>query len=327
MTRSNGIGSAARLLQRLEHPAPTVATAARRRPSGWRPAARLLSLTLLACTLAACRPEQSDPAPPPPAPAIRQLDQLPVAQRRVFLKGFPGDWRPDTDLARGAPEPPTETAAPPGARTIELPAPASLALGSTPLRDTIANRRSRHDFSNIPITAADLSFLLWSTQGVTGTTRDESSGSTRPLRAAPSGGARFPLDTFVVVNHVAGLTPGIYRYLPANHRLLVVREDPAIAAALQAACYGSQLTAAAAVTFVWAAVPCRSEWKYGCIAHKMIAIEAGHVCQNLYLAAESLGLGACALLGYHQPAVDSLIGADGADTFTIYLAVVGKTAG
>jgi len=76
--------------------------------------------------------------------------------------------------------------------------------------------------------------------------------------------------------------------------------------------------------FVWATVPERTEWKYGYIAHRMIAIEAGHVCQNLYLAAESIDAGACAMLGYSQPHMDALIGVDGKDEFTIYTAAVGK---
>jgi SagB-type dehydrogenase family enzyme len=82
----------------------------------------------------------------------------------------------------------------------------------------------------------------------------------------------------------------------------------------------------AAVVFIWSAIPGRTEWKYAYLAHRMIAMEAGHVCQNLYLAAQSCGLGVCALLSYHQPQVDELLELDGIEEFTLYLACVGKAA-
>ena len=90
-----------------------------------------------------------------------------------------------------------------------------------------------------------------------------------------------------------------------------LRKIPKSAASSAKPATATPPSASAAVVFIWAAVPYRSEWKYGCIAHKMIAIEAGHVCQNLYLAAESIDAGTCAMLGYHQPALDELIGVDG----------------
>jgi len=107
--------------------------------------------------------------------------------------------------------------------------------------------------------------------------------------------------------------------------MVVVREDADLADHIQRACYGTAAVGKAAVVFIWAAVPRRSEWKYGHIAHKMIAIEAGHVCENLYLAGESTHTGVCALLAYHQASIDTLIGADGDAMFAIYLACVGKT--
>jgi SagB-type dehydrogenase family enzyme len=66
------------------------------------------------------------------------------------------------------------------------------------------------------------------------------------------------------------------------------------------------------------------EWRYGLAAHKVIAIDAGHVCQNLYLACEAIGAGTCAIAAYDQEAMDDLVGLDGKDEFTIYLAPVGK---
>ncbi len=78
------------------------------------------------------------------------------------------------------------------------------------------------------------------------------------------------------------------------------------------------------MTFIWTAIPYRMEWRYGLAAHKVIAIDAGHVCQNLYLACEAIVAGTCAVAAYDQDAVDHLIGVDGEEEFAIYLAPVGK---
>lgn len=80
----------------------------------------------------------------------------------------------------------------------------------------------------------------------------------------------------------------------------------------------------AAVTFVWTAIPYRMEWRYGLAAHKVIAIDVGHVCQNLYLACEAISAGTCAIAAYDQEALDRLLRIDGRDEFAIYLAPVGK---
>jgi SagB-type dehydrogenase family enzyme len=80
----------------------------------------------------------------------------------------------------------------------------------------------------------------------------------------------------------------------------------------------------AAVTFIWTAIPYRMEWRYGIAAHKVIAIDAGHVCQNLYLACEAIGAGTCAIAAYDQERMDELLRIDGQDESTIYLASVGR---
>ena len=121
-----------------------------------------------------------------------------------------------------------------------------------------------------------------------------------------------------------GLAPGIYRYLPGDHQLVLVREDAQVSANLQAACYGTPAVGAAAAVFIWSAVPYRTEWKYTYLAHRMIAMEAGHVCENLYLAAQACGTGCCAVLSYDQPHVDALLGVDGNEEFALYVACVGK---
>ena len=156
--------------------------------------------------------------------------------------------------------------------------------------------------------------MLWSAQGVTAA----------PLRTAPSAGGLHPLETYVVALRVDGVPRGVHRYLPDTHQLIAVGVESDLNASVLAACYQQAFVGEAAALIVWAAVPERTEWKYGYLAHRMIAMEAGHACQNVYLACEAAGASACALLSYDQARMDVLLGVDGEHEFAIYLAAVGK---
>ena len=112
--------------------------------------------------------------------------------------------------------------------------------------------------------------------------------------------------------------------MPFDAQLAQLDVDPDIGLRAAAACLGQAFVARAAVTFLWTAIPARMEWRYDLAAHKVIALDAGHVCQNLYLACESLGLGTCAIAAYDQEACDRLLGVDGEEEFTLYIAPVGR---
>lgn len=245
--------------------------------------------------------------------APKPLDALPYDQLRMFLKGYNGDWRPQSDREKGIPAPPATKSSPPDARRIALPKPAAR---SVDFKSLLESRRSVREFSKDPLALADLAFLLWAAQGMVDT----------HFRTAPSGGGRYPLETYISAANVAGLEPGIYRYEPATHSLVVIDENPKSPEKLLAACYGEPTAAGAAAILVWTATPYRTEWKYAFTAHRMIAMEAGHACQNALLAATALGLGACPLLSYHQSAIDKWLGVDGRDEFVIYLAAIGQPA-
>lgn len=259
----------------------------------------------------------------PPEP-IRTLSEMSVGQRRVFLRGYQGDWRPNTDDARGIPAPPIEKPYPAEGHRIDLVKPENFTVGGKRVVDAIRDRRSHREFSAESFTLEELSYLLWATQGISKIERDESGKIVAQFRTVPSGGARHPFETYLIVNRVKGLVPGLYRYLPVEHQLFVMHEDAGLAAKTTSACYGQAFTGNAAVMFIWSAIPYRTEWHYGCIAQKLVAVEAGHVCQNLYLAVDSIHGGACALLGYNQSRLDALIGVDGKDEFVVYLAAAGK---
>ena len=164
-----------------------------------------------------------------------------------------------------------------------------------------------------------MSFLLWATQGFR---QQVAPGAV--LRTVPSAGNRHALETYLAVLRVAGLQPGIYRYLPLENQLLHVVDDEQMPEKLTDATLGQAFVGRAAVVFIWTTIPNRTEWRYGLAAHKLIALDAGHVCQNLYLACEAIGAGTCAIAAYHQQLMDRLVQVDGQDEFVIYLAPVGK---
>ena len=92
------------------------------------------------------------------------------------------------------------------------------------------------------------------------------------------------------------------------------------------ACFGQRFVGQGAVTFFWSVIPSRMEWRYGPAAHRVLPMDVGHVCQNLYLSAEAIGAGACAVAAYDQESLDALLHLDGEEEFVIYLAPVGKHA-
>ncbi|NUQ60935.1 MAG: SagB/ThcOx family dehydrogenase [Pirellulales bacterium] len=226
----------------------------------------------------------------------------------------------EIDQYRGIAPPPVEKPFAPDARRIDLCAPGRWkGIGPVGLETAIGNRESRRRYTGEPLILDELSFLLWATQGIR---RRLDSGSA--LRTVPSAGARHVLETYLCVFSVEGLDPAFYRYLPVEHQLLFEFQEKRAAAKLAAAALGQAFVGQAAVTFIWTALPYRMEWRYGAAAHKAIALDAGHVCQNLYLACEAIGAGTCAVAAYHQEAMDELLRVDGKDEFTVYLAPVGK---
>ncbi len=144
------------------------------------------------------------------------------------------------------------------------------------------------------------------------------------LRTVPSAGARHAFETFLLLNNVTGLAPGLYRYLALTHRLQQVDTDPAIPQRITKACFDQQFILRSGAVFLWTAVPYRMTWRYGERGYRDLHLDAGHVCQNLYLAAEAVGCGVCAIAAFDDDLMNGLLGMNGTDQFLIYLATVGK---
>ncbi len=192
-------------------------------------------------------------------------------------------------------------------------------IAKVDLVKAIGNRESRRAYTKEPLTLEEISFLLWATQGVRG---EVVSG--HAYRTVPSAGCRHAFETYLVVLNAKGLNQGIYRYLPLSHQLLFEFSEDQLAGKIVDAVFRQPYPGDASVTFIWTAIPYRMEWRYHLAAHKVIAIDVGHVCQNLYLACEAIGAGTCAIAAYDQEALDRLLRVDGKDEFSIYLSPVGK---
>lgn len=243
-------------------------------------------------------------------------------QARFFLKDTARqtiDFS-QTDQQRGVEPPPLEKSFNHKAKRIELTPPGKWKnIGRLDLQTAIRNRQSRRTFLKESITLDELSFLLWATQGIRRLLDRKTA-----FRTVPSAGARHALETYLAVLDVKGLEQGFYRYLPFEHELLFEFPEKQIEQKLIDAALGQKFVGQAPLVFIWSAIPYRMEWRYDLTAHKLIAIDAGHVCQNLYLACEAIHAGTCAVAAYHQELLDELLRLDGQEEFAVYLAPVGK---
>lgn len=225
----------------------------------------------------------------------------------------------ESDQQKGLPRPPLEPGYDETKTIIDLPVPRDIAVETTDLVKAIENRRSVRKYSEQPLTLDELSFLLWCTQGV-----KEVVNEIATLRIVPSAGARHAFETYLLVNRVQGLHPGLYRFLALKHKLVEVSVDPSLADKITGACLDQRFVSTSAVTFIWVAVPYRMVWRYGERGYRYLHIDVGHVCQNLYLAAEAIDGGVCAIAAFNDEAINNILGIDGKQQFVIYVATLGK---
>lgn len=189
--------------------------------------------------------------------------------------------------------------------------------GGKPIWEAIGQRRSQREFSPHPITFAELSQLLWATQGITARARGYD------FRAVPSAGALYPIETYVVVNRVNELNAGLYHFDIKENQLILLKEGN-FGRDLSQAGLGQEMLEEASCIFIWTAIVARSRWKYRERAYRYIYMDAGHIGQNLYLAATALNLGCCTVGAFYDEEVDRLIGIEGPEEISIYLGAVGR---
>lgn len=200
----------------------------------------------------------------------------------------------------------------PEAKRIELPTPQR--RGGPPLWDVVKRRRSTRDFLPRSLPLHALSQLLWATQGIT----ERPNG----LRATPSAGALYPIDTYLVVNNVHELAPGSYHYAVEKHALELLEEGDKRARTAKAA-LDQGMGYSASVVFVWTAIFRRSTWKYLERGYRYVYMDAGHIGQSMVISAEAMGLGSCLIGALYDVEANELLGVDGEEESVLYMCAVG----
>jgi SagB-type dehydrogenase family enzyme len=187
------------------------------------------------------------------------------------------------------------------------------------LDEILSDRKSVRSYRPRPLSLGQLSYLLWASNGI------QRSENGYEFRTAPSAGALYPIETYIVANEVSDLERGVYHYGVRNHELEQIKagdlREPIAAAAL-----GQATCARAPVVFAWTAIFARTTCKYGQRAYRYVYLDAGHIAENLALAAVSLGLGTCQIGALFDDEVNKLIGVDGVEESIVYMSAVGVPA-
>lgn len=197
---------------------------------------------------------------------------------------------------------------------IKLPAPE---LGEWSLVNAILKRKSERVFSATAMNLKELSTLLFLGAGITRNAVD----TTKSRRSYPSGGARYPIEIYVVSSKIKDLGVGIYHYNVLQHSLELLGE--AEKRNINSTYY-YEFGGQAAAVFIFTMVPWRSVRKYGNFAFKVALIEAGHLAEHMYLVSTALNLKCCAMGGMHEKAVCELLDIDGTQEIPFYMLAFGN---
>lgn len=254
----------------------------------------------------------------------KEIQSKLLAKGRAFMRGYrnddpyESDFESDQDLK--LPQPPLVKApmAKDGNRII-LPKDFSQLPMLHNLPQLIESRRSARIYTQENMSLTQLSFLLWACQGV----KSIRGKSYATLRTVPSGGARHPFETYLVIRKVDDLKPGVYHYLPLEHHLEFLHEIEDQDITINESLCGQSWAAKANVLFYWSMVPYRAEWRYGIYAHRVALMDAGHMAENLYLACTGIGLGCCAIGAFSDELCNRMLSLDGEEEFALYVVPVG----
>lgn len=247
------------------------------------------------------------------------MDQM-ETNRKIMKSNFPELKEIQSDEQKDLVQPPIEKPYDESLKKIDLPKVTEEIVKKGNIYTCMEDRKSVRKYKEASLTLEELSYLLWATQGI-----KEVKGKKRlaSFRRVPSGGARHAFETYLVIKNVEELEKGLYRYLALSHQLVLLKEGDFSEEAIDAT-DGQKFVANAAVFFIWTCIPYRGEWRYNIASHKVMLLDAGHLCQNLYLASESIDCGTVAIAAYHQEKMDRFIDVNGKDEFAIYAAPVGK---
>jgi len=240
-------------------------------------------------------------------------------QGKEFMEKTKYKYLEKSDQIKKLPQPPLVLPPSEKGEIIELPDPSKVNVNKVDLSEAIYRRVSVRAYSDKPLTLDELSYVLWSTQGVKEVT-------TRPatLRTVPSAGARHCFEPYVLVNNVEGVPEGLYRFLAVEHSLQEVDLSSDIGERIMKACLDQRFMLNAAMALILTAVRYRMMWRYTERGYRYMHLDAGHVIQNLYLCAEAIDSGVCAIAAFNDDVINDVLGVDGVEQFTVYLGVLGK---
>ncbi len=188
-----------------------------------------------------------------------------------------------------------------------------------PVLDALAHRRSLREYAQPPLGLGELGALLWAAAGVTARQMGFA------FRTAPSAGGLYPIEHYVVANSVEGLEPGLYHYAVLDRALERLRSGD-LRLPIARSALDQSIAAAADAVFVWTAVLERSRWKYGQRFARYIFLDAGHIAENVALAATALGLGSCQIAAFFDVEAAALLGVDPDVEPVVYMTTVGRPA-
>jgi len=200
-------------------------------------------------------------------------------------------------------------------RTVDLPHPVT--EGGSGIWGVLSTRRTRRTYKPEPLSLTELSQLLWAGDG------KSREGRETFLRTAPSAGALYPIELYVMVNNVTGLDKGIYHFDVVGGRLSMIKAGAFGQQAAAAALGQAMLEKSGAVIFMTAVIE-RTRWKYNQRAYRYIYLDAGHIGQNLCLAAEAMGLGICPIGAFYDDELNEIIEVDGTEETVVYAMTVGR---
>ena len=201
----------------------------------------------------------------------------------------------------------------PGTEEIRLPTDWKI---DKPLHESLQHRRSCRRYSATPLSMEELAMLLWASQGIS------ARAGNFFFRTAPSAGALYPVETYLSIQNVESLSPGLYHFQPSLFGLEKL-SDGSAGKEVAGGALGQNFMAKAGVVFIWSAILRRNFSKYGHRGLRYVMMDAGHICQNLLLAASGLDLGACPVAAFYDDRLNMLLGLDGEEESVIYLAAVG----
>jgi SagB-type dehydrogenase family enzyme len=181
----------------------------------------------------------------------------------------------------------------------------------------LQKRQSIRQYKEQSLTQQQLSQLLWATTGI----RETHQGFS--YRTAPSAGALYPIETYVIINNITDIPQGIYHYDIQHHQLETLQKGDFRQQIAQGA-LDQPMCTTAAVVFVWTAIFERMKWKYGQRAYRYIYLDCGHIAENLALSATSLGLGSCQIAALYDDEINVLLDIDGKNESVLYLSTVGS---